>query len=191
LTCVQSRPFSVLKCIFTVIRDEYEAQQQKAMARLSKSHNQSALATSIEEGMKAQSQQRKLAKPHTNNSSKVDAPDGNGTTAAAAEGGVVVPSVPGNAPGNNGVSTPQQGAATPAGTAPSEPTASSTGGGTGQQQIISAAVPNSSTNGGNAAAIAAIAAAAGQSSQLLPPPKSVGSRSDSGAGDGSSNTSGN
>ncbi|ODM87239.1 E3 ubiquitin-protein ligase RING2 [Orchesella cincta] len=40
-------------------RDEYEAQQQKALASLSKSHNQLALATSIEEGMKAQSQNRK------------------------------------------------------------------------------------------------------------------------------------
>lgn len=40
-------------------RDEYEAQQQKALASLSKSHNQLALATSIEEGMKAQFQMRK------------------------------------------------------------------------------------------------------------------------------------
>ncbi|OXA50555.1 E3 ubiquitin-protein ligase RING2 [Folsomia candida] len=48
-------------------REEYEAQQQKAIARLGKSHNQLALATSIEEGMKAQqSHNRKIAKATKN-----------------------------------------------------------------------------------------------------------------------------
>ena len=39
-------------------RDEYEAHQEKVMANLSKSHSQSALLNSIEEGMKIQSQNR-------------------------------------------------------------------------------------------------------------------------------------
>jgi len=46
-------------------RDEYEQQQQLAMAKLSKSHNQLALVTSIEEGLKLQSQLRKTFKQHT------------------------------------------------------------------------------------------------------------------------------
>lgn len=39
-------------------RDEYEAHQERVMANLSKSHSQSALLNSIEEGMKIQSQNR-------------------------------------------------------------------------------------------------------------------------------------
>lgn len=39
-------------------RDEYEAHQEKVMANLSKSHSQSALLNSIEEGIKLQSQNR-------------------------------------------------------------------------------------------------------------------------------------
>nr|SVE84332.1 EOG090X08BJ [Daphnia pulex] len=39
-------------------RDEYEAHQERVLANLSKSHSQSALLNSIEEGMKIQSQNR-------------------------------------------------------------------------------------------------------------------------------------
>jgi len=39
-------------------RDEYEAHQERVLAKLSKSHSQSALLNSIEEGMKIQSQNR-------------------------------------------------------------------------------------------------------------------------------------
>ena len=39
-------------------RDEYEAHQEKVLANLSKSHSQSALLNSIEEGIKIQSQNR-------------------------------------------------------------------------------------------------------------------------------------
>ena len=40
-------------------RDEYEAQQQKAMAKLSKSHNQLALSSSVEEALKQQALRNK------------------------------------------------------------------------------------------------------------------------------------
>lgn len=39
-------------------RDEYEAHQERVLANLSKTHNQSALLNSIEEGIKVQSQNR-------------------------------------------------------------------------------------------------------------------------------------
>ncbi|CAG7832210.1 unnamed protein product [Allacma fusca] len=79
-------------------RDEYEAQQQKAMARLSKTHNLVSLTSSIEEGMKAQSQQRKALKPTGKtvaNSSINEAPEGVAATAdgnaSAPVGGIIHP----------------------------------------------------------------------------------------------------
>jgi len=149
------------------------------MARLSKSHNQLALATSIEEGMKAQSQQRKLAKPHTNKHGATEATpaDGNGTSAV--DGG---PNVPGNAPGLN----TQQGVTAPvAGGTPSEPTATNTGGATSHPSTATVPPAPNASNG-----LGAGVAGTGHSSQQLLAPKSVAGRSDSTAGENSSNTSG-
>jgi len=164
-----------------LFRDEYEAQQQKAMARLSKSHNQLALATSIEEGMKAQaqSQHRKIAKPQkpgtiqtAGNGTEVGSnnPEGNGT--------LVSGSVPA---GTNSVQPVPGGGLE----GPSEPTPSPAGLGSNQSTgagVSGAAVPTS-TNG-----IGAVIPGHSGSGQLIPA-KSV-SRTDSVGGDNSSNTSG-
>lgn len=95
-----------------IFRDEYEAQQQKALASLSKSHNQLALATSIEEGMKAQFQMRKqIAKATANAKSNPDGTESNAESAnvlgqqASTQDAVVTPTVtqqPSTASVNNG-----------------------------------------------------------------------------------------
>lgn len=60
-------------------RDEYEAHQERVLAKLNKSHSQAALVTSIEEGIKLQAQQRQNRKR-----AAADDSAANGTPSAAA-----------------------------------------------------------------------------------------------------------
>ena len=161
-------------------RDEYEAQQQKAMARLSKSHNQLALVSSIEEGMKAQSQLRKLQ--------KVGAGKGAGAQ-------------------NSSINDSQDAAATADGGNPAAPTGSNSGGtqtnnnnnanhSSSSHPVTNgqAPAPGSSSHANNATPSASAnnpllaGASSSNPSHVGPSPAKI-SRTDS-AGDNSSNTSG-
>lgn len=53
-------------------RDEYEAHQERVLAKLNKSHNREALVQSIKEGIKMQSQNRPNRGRKTNDSSQND-----------------------------------------------------------------------------------------------------------------------
>lgn len=56
-------------------RDEYEAHQERVLAKLNKSHNREALVQSIKEGIKMQSQNRPNRGRKTNETSQNDNPD--------------------------------------------------------------------------------------------------------------------
>lgn len=64
-------------------RDEYEAHQERVLAKLNKSHSQAALVNSIAEGIKLQSQNRPLRRPKTCDEPTTTA----NTTSAASENG--------------------------------------------------------------------------------------------------------
>lgn len=68
-------------------RDEYEAHQERVLANLSKSHSQSALLNSIEEGMKIQSQNRAVR-------IRKNAPETETTNSLATTPNVSAPSTP-------------------------------------------------------------------------------------------------
>lgn len=52
-------------------RDEYEAHQERVLAKLNKSHSQAALVNSISEGIKLQSQNRPQRRPKTANETEM------------------------------------------------------------------------------------------------------------------------
>lgn len=64
-------------------RDEYEAHQERVLAKLNKSHNREALVQSIKEGIKMQSQNRPNRGRKTNDPSQNDNPDENPSGSAS------------------------------------------------------------------------------------------------------------
>ncbi|XP_065159744.1 E3 ubiquitin-protein ligase RING1 [Atheta coriaria] len=98
-------------------RDEYEAHQERVLAKLNKSHSQAALVNSINEGIKLQSQNR----PNRSRKANEEGGGGGGPGGGVGEGdaapsaAVIAPSAPSNsnstAPGSpapSGRSTPSQ-----------------------------------------------------------------------------------
>lgn len=95
-------------------RDEYEAHQERVLAKLSKSHSHSALLNSIEEGMKLQSQNRSQRV----RKNAPDEPNASGATSAAASGAAA-----GSSAGGGGANS-MTATSTPNASAPSTPTPS-------------------------------------------------------------------